>query len=96
MDRKGTLCNHVNPIILLAIDPCFAPPWPVLLLHPYGWLTRQLQLAALSRPMRLASVTASASPELFRVAGAKGVCTVPFSQASVPVEVEPARGVRKP
>ena len=46
MDRKGALCNHVYPIILLVIDPCLNPLWPGLLLHPYGWLTRQLQLAA--------------------------------------------------
>ena len=46
MDRKGPLWSHVNPIILLVIDPCFVPLWPGLLLHPYGWLTRQLQLAA--------------------------------------------------
>ena len=46
MDRKGALWNHVNPIILLVIDPCCDPLRPGLLLHPYGWLTRQLQLAA--------------------------------------------------
>ena len=46
MDRKGTLCNHVYPIILLVIDPCLNSPCTGLLLHPYGWLTRQLQLAA--------------------------------------------------
>ena len=46
MDRKGALWGIVNPIILLVIDPCFVPLWPGLLLHPYGWLTRQLQLAA--------------------------------------------------
>ena len=46
MDRKGALCNHVYPIILLVIDPCFVPLCTGLLLHPYGWLTRQLQLAA--------------------------------------------------
>ena len=46
MDRKGALCSHVNPIILLVIDPCSNPLRPGLLLHPYGWLTRQLQLAA--------------------------------------------------
>ena len=46
MDRKGALWSHVNPIILLVIDPCCDPLRPGLLLHPYGWLTRQLQLAA--------------------------------------------------
>ena len=46
MDRTGALWGHVYPIILLVIDPCFSPLWPGLLLHPYGWLTRQLQLAA--------------------------------------------------
>ena len=46
MDRKGALWGHVNPIILLVIDPCSNPLRPGLLLHPYGWLTRQLQLAA--------------------------------------------------
>ena len=46
MDRKGALWSIVNPIILLVIDPCLSPLWPGLLLHPYGWLTRQLQLAA--------------------------------------------------
>ena len=46
MDRKGALWSHVNPIILLVIDPCLTPLRPGLLLHPYGWLTRQLQLAA--------------------------------------------------
>ena len=46
MDRKGALCSHVNPIILLVIDPCSNPLRTGLLLHPYGWLTRQLQLAA--------------------------------------------------
>ena len=46
MDRKGALCNHVYPIILLVIDPCCNPLRTGLLLHPYGWLTRQLQLAA--------------------------------------------------
>ena len=47
MDRKGALWSHVYPIILLVIDPCSNPLRPGLLLHPYGWLTRQLQLAAL-------------------------------------------------
>ena len=46
MDRKGALWGHVNPIILLVIDPCCNPLRTGLLLHPYGWLTRQLQLAA--------------------------------------------------
>ena len=46
MNRKGALSYHVNPIILLVIDPCCDPLRPGLLLHPYGWLTRQLQLAA--------------------------------------------------
>ena len=46
MDRKGALWYHVYPIILLVIDPCFVPLCTGLLLHPYGWLTRQLQLAA--------------------------------------------------
>ena len=46
MDRKGALWYHVYPIILLVIDPCCDPLRPGLLLHPYGWLTRQLQLAA--------------------------------------------------
>ena len=46
MDRKGALWYHVNPIILLVIDPCLNPLCTGLLLHPYGWLTRQLQLAA--------------------------------------------------
>ena len=46
MDRKGALWGHVYPIILLVIDPCCDPLRPGLLLHPYGWLTRQLQLAA--------------------------------------------------
>ena len=46
MNRKGTLSYHAYPIILLVIDPCFNPLRPGLLLHPYGWLTRQLQLAA--------------------------------------------------
>ena len=46
MDRKGALWGHVYPIILLVIDPCSNPLRTGLLLHPYGWLTRQLQLAA--------------------------------------------------
>ena len=46
MDRKGALWGHVNPIILLVIDPCSNPLRTGLILHPYGWLTRQLQLAA--------------------------------------------------
>ena len=46
MDRKGALWYHVYPFILLVIDPCSNPLRPGLLLHPYGWLTRQLQLAA--------------------------------------------------
>ena len=46
MDRKGALWSHVNQHILLVIDPCFIPLRTGLLLHPYGWLTRQLQLAA--------------------------------------------------
>ena len=46
MDRKGALWHHVYPIILLVIDPCCDPLRPGILLHPYGWLTRQLQLAA--------------------------------------------------
>ena len=46
MDRKGALWGHVYPIILLVIDPCCNPLRTGLLLHPYGWLTRQLQLAA--------------------------------------------------
>ena len=46
MDRKGALWSIVNPIILLVIDPCCDPLRTGLLLHPYGWLTRQLQLAA--------------------------------------------------
>ena len=46
MDRKGALWRIVYPIILLVIDPCSNPLRTGLLLHPYGWLTRQLQLAA--------------------------------------------------
>ena len=50
MDRKAALCYHVNPIILLVIDPCLTPLWPGLLLHPYGWLTRQLRALAAQVP----------------------------------------------
>ena len=50
MDRKGALWYHVNPIILLVIDPCLNPLWPGLLLHPYGWLTRQLRALAAQVP----------------------------------------------
>ena len=46
IDRKGALWGHVYPIILLVIDPYSNPLRTGLLLHPYGWLTRQLQLAA--------------------------------------------------
>ena len=62
MDRKGALWGHVNPIILLVIDPCCDPLRPGLLLHPYGWLTRQLQLAALSRPMRASVISSWLKP----------------------------------
>ena len=46
MGQEGALWGYANPIILLVIDPCLAPLWPGLLPHPYGSLTRQLQLAA--------------------------------------------------
>ena len=62
MDRKGALWYHVNPIILLVIDPCCDPLRTGLLLHPYGWLTRQLQLAA---QVPYASFTPGAAARVF-------------------------------